>query len=130
MTFIALLNILNLVVSRPLYPSSDNSNRILSGSIFRKLFCNSPLKNGENIKNKINRKIVNIGKIKVTPFFPVTIGNEVIKPIHAFLEKVKNAEKPVDKRKLYATVFLKMVLPFSRNKAKQKGQTKFSQDAA
>ena len=73
---------------------------------------------------------VNIGKIKANPFFPITIGNEVIKPIHAFLEKVKNAEKPVEKRKLYATAFLKMGFPFSRNKAKQKGQTKFNQDAA
>ena len=58
------------------------------------------------------------------------IGIEVNKPSQAFLEKVKNAAKPVDMRKLKAKVFLNKLFPLSINNAKQNGQTKFSQDAA
>ena len=57
-------------------------------------------------------------------------GIEVNKPSHAFLEKVKNAAKPVDIRKLKAAVFLNKLLPFSINNAIENGHTKFSQDAA
>ena len=88
------------------------------------------MKIGDNKKNKINIIIVIINKINFTPFFPATIGIEVNKPSHAFLEKVKNAAIPVDTRKPKAANFLKKFLPFSRNNAMQNGQTKFSQDAA
>ena len=58
------------------------------------------------------------------------MGIEVNKPSQAFLEKVKNAAKQVDIRKLKAKVFLNKLFPVSINNAKQNGQTKFSQDAA
>ena len=74
--------------------------------------------------------IVINGKQNLNTFLPKTIGIEVNKPSHAFLEKVKNAAKPVEMRKLKATVFLNKLLPFSINKAMQNGHTKFSQDAA
>tara|TARA_E500000331_G_scaffold346104_1_gene384522 strand:+ start:922 stop:1140 length:219 start_codon:yes stop_codon:yes gene_type:complete len=70
------------------------------------------------------------GKKNLNPFLPKTIGIEVNKPSQAFLEKVKNAAKPVDMRKLKAAVFLNKLFPLWINKAMQNGQTKFSQDAA
>ena len=74
--------------------------------------------------------MVTNGKRNLTPFFPATIGKEVIKPSHAFLEKVKKAAKPVEIRKPKAAVFLKKSVPFSRINAMQNGQTKLSQDPA
>ena len=74
--------------------------------------------------------IVINGKKNLNPFLPKTIGIDVNKPSQAFLEKVKNAAKPVDIRKLRDAVFLKKLSPFLINNAKQNGQTKFSQDAA
>ena len=79
---------------------------------------------GENEKNIINIITVINGKINLTAFFPITIGIEVNKPSHAFLEKVKNAAIPVDIRKPKAAVFLNKLLPLSRNNAIQNGQTK------
>ena len=61
---------------------------------------------------------------------PITIGVEVSKPSQAFLEKVKNAARPVDIRKPKAVVFLNKFLLFSRTNAMQNGHTKLSQDAA
>ena len=84
----------------------------------------------KNKKYKINIIIVINGKKNLNPFLPKTIGIEVNNPSQAFLEKVKNAAKPVDMRKLKVAVFLNKLFPFSTNNAMQNGQTKFSQDAA
>ena len=81
-------------------------------------------------KNKIKIVIVIIGRKNLIPFLPKTIGIEVNKPSQAFLEKVKNAAKPVDIRKLKAKLFLNKLFPLSINNAMQNGQTKFNQDAA
>ena len=106
------------------------NNNISLGNKFLKLFCNSPSKIGENKKNKTNIVIVNNGKKILNPFLPKTIGVDVSKPSQAFLEKVKNAASPVEIRKPKAVVFLNILLPFSRSKAMQNGQTKLSQEAA
>ena len=72
----------------------------------------------------------NIGNKNLKTFLPATIGIEVNKPSHAFLEKVKNAAIPVDIRNPKVIVFLNKFFLFSRNNAMQNGQTKLSQDAA
>ena len=54
-------------------------------------------------KHKKNRVI----KI-LSPFFSITIGNVINKPNHAFLEKVKNAAKPTERKKPNETIFLKI----------------------
>ena len=74
-------------------------------------------------------KIISVN-INKTPFLPATIGTEVNKPSHAFLEKVKIAAIPVDKRKPREKVFLNIFFLFSRNNAIQNGQTKFNQEPA
>ena len=41
----------------------------------------------------------------LSPFFSITIGNVINKPNHAFLEKVKNAAKPKERKNLMKPFF-------------------------
>ena len=64
--------------------------------------------------------------VNIILFLPETIDNDVKRPNHAFLEKVRNVAKPTEKSNPKVKIFLKKEFPFSINEAMQIGQINFS----
>ena len=89
-----------------------------------------------SVSSKAPEKIGNIKKInKANPtiiniilFFPNKSGKANSIPVHAFLEVVKNIEKPMDNKKHNETPFLRKSLDFSKMKAILNGKTKLNHE--